>query len=75
MPQGPACSKSQIPAPAQPDKKKPVGQSSTSEDAATEVRTLTLTMKELDEGAPGGDLQISNDGKDVQMQEEDFATN
>ena len=32
-------------------------------------------MKELDEGAPGGDLQISNDGKDVQMQEEDSAAN
>jgi len=32
-------------------------------------------MKELDEGAPGGDLQISNDGKDIEMQEEDFATN
>ena len=75
MPPGPACSKSQVPAPAQPAQKKPVGQSSTSEDAATEVRTLTLTMKELDEGAPGGDLQISNDGKDVQMQEEDYATN
>jgi len=75
LPQGPACSQSQVPAPAQPAQKKPVGQSSTSEDAATEVRTLTLTIKELDEGAPGGDLQISNDGKDVQMQEEDFATN
>jgi hypothetical protein len=75
LPQVAASSQSQALAPAQPAQNKPVGQPSTSEDGEFEVRTLTLTMKELDEGAPGGDLQISNDGKDVQMQEEDFATN
>ena len=32
-------------------------------------------MKNEDVGAPGGDLQISNDDKDVQMQEEDSAAN
>ena len=75
MPQGDASSQSQAPAPAQPAQNKPVGQPSTSEDGASEVRTLTLTMKDLDEGAPGGDLQISNDGRDVKMQEEDSAAN
>ena len=75
MPPSPAYRQSQAPAPAHQAQDQPVGQPSTSEDGASEVRTLTLTMKELDEGAPGGDLQISNDGKDVQMQEEDSALN
>jgi hypothetical protein len=48
---------------------------STSEDSASEVRTLTLTMKDLDEEGADGGLDIANDGKDVQMQEEDRATN
>ncbi len=48
---------------------------STSEDSASEVRTLTLTMKDLDDEVADGDLDIANDGKDVQMQEEASAAN
>jgi len=48
---------------------------STSEDSSSEVRTLTLTMKDLDEEVADGGLDIANDDKDVQMHEEDSAAN
>jgi len=75
LPQGAASSQSQAPAQAQPAQDQPVVMQSTSEDSASEVRTLTLTMKDLDEEGADGGLDIANDGKDVQMQEEDRATN
>ena len=75
MPQGAASSESQAHAQPQQAQDQPVVQQSTSEDGASEVRTLTLTMKGLDEGAPDDGLHISNTDKDVQMQEEDSAAN
>ena len=75
MPQGAASSESQAPAHNQPAQNQPVVQPSTSEDGASEVRTLTLTMKGLDEGAADGGLHISNNDKDAHMQEEDSVAN